>query len=139
MELSPQQLCDVEFSEQWRGYNRDQVDDFIERVAAAVSTLQDRLRNKDTAAAAFLDLFQHRLLALLYRAQRKYRVADPFAEPEHSPAEVILRGIAGLQLRARHRTVRHPLDRGAAAARRLHRLCRAPEAFADSDRRGRGS
>ena len=44
MELSPQQLCDVEFSEQWRGYSRDQVDDFIERVAAAVSTLQDRLR-----------------------------------------------------------------------------------------------
>jgi len=44
MELTPQQLCDVEFSEQWRGYSRDQVDDFIERVAAAVSTLQDRLR-----------------------------------------------------------------------------------------------
>src|SRR5438874_1465913 len=44
MELTPQQLCDVEFSEQWRGYNRDQVDDFIERVAEAVSTLQDRLR-----------------------------------------------------------------------------------------------
>src|SRR3954465_748017 len=44
MELTPQQLCEVEFSEQWRGYNRDQVDDFIERVAAAVSTLQDRLR-----------------------------------------------------------------------------------------------
>jgi cell division initiation protein len=44
MELSPQQLCEVEFSEQWRGYSRDQVDDFIERVAAAVSTLQDRLR-----------------------------------------------------------------------------------------------
>src|SRR3954464_12973031 len=44
MELSPQQLCDVEFSEQWRGYNRDQVDDFIERVAAAVSSLQERVR-----------------------------------------------------------------------------------------------
>ncbi len=44
MELTPQQLCDVEFSEQWRGYSRDQVDDFIERVAAAVSDLQDRLR-----------------------------------------------------------------------------------------------
>src|SRR3954449_10425317 len=44
MELTPQQLCDVEFSEQWRGYNRDQVDDFIERVAEAVSTLQERLR-----------------------------------------------------------------------------------------------
>jgi DivIVA domain-containing protein len=44
MELTPQQLCDVEFSEQWRGYSRDQVDDFIERVAAAVAALQDRLR-----------------------------------------------------------------------------------------------
>jgi cell division initiation protein len=44
MELTPQQLCEVEFSEQWRGYNRDQVDDFIERVAAAVSTMQDRIR-----------------------------------------------------------------------------------------------
>src|SRR5437762_10637539 len=44
MELNPQQLCEVEFSEQWRGYSRDHVDDFIERVAAAVSTLQDRLR-----------------------------------------------------------------------------------------------
>jgi len=63
--------------------------------------LQDRQRNKDTSAVAFLDLFQHRLLALLYRAQRKYRVADPFLAPEHSPVEVILRGIAGLNLRAR--------------------------------------
>src|SRR5439155_24892493 len=44
MELTPQQLCEAEFSEQWRGYSRDQVDDFIERVHAAVSTLQDRLR-----------------------------------------------------------------------------------------------
>ena len=44
MELTPQQLCDVEFSEQWRGYRRDQVDDFIERVAAAVADLQGRLR-----------------------------------------------------------------------------------------------
>jgi DivIVA domain-containing protein len=44
MELTPQQLFDVEFSEQWRGYNRDQVDDFIERVAAGVAALQERLR-----------------------------------------------------------------------------------------------
>src|SRR5438309_5609586 len=44
MELTPQQLFEVEFSEQWRGYNRDEVDDFIERVAAGVAALQDRLR-----------------------------------------------------------------------------------------------
>ncbi|MEQ5843492.1 type VI secretion system baseplate subunit TssG [Paraburkholderia acidicola] len=60
--------------------------------------LQDRLRQKDTSAVAFLNLFQHRLLALLYRAQRKYRVADPFLAPAHSPAQTILRGLTGLSL-----------------------------------------
>jgi type VI secretion system protein ImpH len=60
--------------------------------------LQDRLRQKDTSAVAFLNLFQHRLLALLYRAQRKYRIADPFLAPLHSPAQTILRGLTGLPL-----------------------------------------
>jgi type VI secretion system protein ImpH len=60
--------------------------------------LQDRLRQKDTSAVAFLNLFQHRLLALLYRAQRKYRVADPFLGPLHSPTQTILRGLTGLPL-----------------------------------------
>ena len=63
--------------------------------------LQNRLRNKDTSAAAFLDMFQHRLLALLYRARRKYRVADPLPGAARSPADVILRGIAGLHLGTR--------------------------------------
>jgi type VI secretion system protein ImpH len=63
--------------------------------------LQDRLRQKDTSAVAFLNLFQHRLLALLYRAQRKYRVADPFLAPAHSPAQTILRGLTGLPLARR--------------------------------------
>ncbi|MDH0344403.1 type VI secretion system baseplate subunit TssG, partial [Chromobacterium haemolyticum] len=35
--------------------------------------LQQRRQDKDHAPAEFLQLFQHRLLALLYRAQRKYR------------------------------------------------------------------
>jgi type VI secretion system protein ImpH len=60
--------------------------------------LQDRLRQKDTSAVAFLNLFQNRLLALLYRAQRKYRVADPFRAPLYSPAQIILRGLTGLPL-----------------------------------------
>ena len=60
--------------------------------------LQDRLRQKDTSAVAFLNLFQHRLLALLYRAQSKYRVADPFLSPAKSPAQIILRGLTGLPL-----------------------------------------
>jgi type VI secretion system protein ImpH len=63
--------------------------------------LQDRLRQKDTSAVAFLNLFQHRLLALLYRAQRKYRIADPFLSPLYSPAQTILRGLTGLPLHKR--------------------------------------
>ncbi|WP_207005391.1 type VI secretion system baseplate subunit TssG, partial [Trinickia mobilis] len=67
--------------------------------------LQDRVRNKDTSAVAFLNLFQHRLLALLYRAQRKYRVADPYLAPDRSAAQTVLRGMAGLLLSARRPTL----------------------------------
>lgn len=70
--------------------------------------LQDRLRKKDTSAIAFLDLFQHRLIALYYRAKRKFRIADPFLPPREGSADVILRGIAGLHLSARHDTVPAP-------------------------------
>ena len=44
MELTPRLLTEVEFSEQWRGYNHNEVDDFLERVAAAVAELLERLR-----------------------------------------------------------------------------------------------
>jgi DivIVA domain-containing protein len=45
MELTPQALHDVEFREARRGgYNTRDVDDFLERVAIAISQLQDRLR-----------------------------------------------------------------------------------------------
>ncbi len=43
--------------------------------------LQQRARQKDHAPAEFLDLFQHRLLSLLYRVLRKHRVALGFAVP----------------------------------------------------------
>ncbi len=58
--------------------------------------IQDRLRRKDTSALAFLDLFQHRLLALLYRAQRKYRSADPYPLYSRRAADPVLRAITGL-------------------------------------------
>ncbi|WP_321813921.1 MULTISPECIES: type VI secretion system baseplate subunit TssG [unclassified Paraburkholderia] len=58
--------------------------------------IQDRLRRKDTSALAFLDLFQHRLLALLYRAQRKYRSADPYPLHSQRAADPVLRAITGL-------------------------------------------
>jgi cell division initiation protein len=43
MDLSPKLLTDVQFREQWRGYNPDEVDEFLERVAAGVDELQTRL------------------------------------------------------------------------------------------------
>ncbi|MFT0170758.1 type VI secretion system baseplate subunit TssG [Paraburkholderia mimosarum] len=57
--------------------------------------LQDRARRKDGSAAAFLDIFQHRLLALLYRAQRKYRSAEPLPATAQRPADVVLRALTG--------------------------------------------
>ena len=50
MDLTPQLLTEVEFSEQWRGYSKNDVDDVLERVAMAVGELQERLR--DAAARA---------------------------------------------------------------------------------------
>ena len=43
MDLSPKLLTDVQFREQWRGYNPDEVDEFLERVASGVEELQNRL------------------------------------------------------------------------------------------------
>ncbi|WP_395061871.1 type VI secretion system baseplate subunit TssG [Paraburkholderia silvatlantica] len=57
--------------------------------------LQDRLRRKDRSAAAFLDIFQHRLLALFYRAQRKYRSAEPLPATAQRSADVVLRALTG--------------------------------------------
>ena len=51
MDLSPKLLTDVQFREQWRGYNPDEVDEFLERVAAGIAELQQRL-NEATERAS---------------------------------------------------------------------------------------
>ncbi|WP_051710758.1 type VI secretion system baseplate subunit TssG [Andreprevotia chitinilytica] len=58
--------------------------------------LQLRALRKDHGPAEFLDLFQHRLLSLLYRARCKYRVAPSFAPPAQSPAYRMLQSLVGL-------------------------------------------
>jgi DivIVA domain-containing protein len=50
MDLTPRLLTEVEFREEWRGYKREDVDDFLARVATALGELQERLR--DTADRA---------------------------------------------------------------------------------------
>jgi cell division initiation protein len=44
MDVSPQTIREIEFREKLRGYNEDDVDEFLERVAAGVEILQERLR-----------------------------------------------------------------------------------------------
>jgi type VI secretion system protein ImpH len=62
--------------------------------------LQQRARLKDHGPAEFLDLFQHRLLSLLYKMLRKYRVAIGFVPPAESPVQDQLRALTGLLPRA---------------------------------------
>jgi cell division initiation protein len=44
MDVSPKTIREVEFREKIRGYNPDDVDEFLERVAAGLEILQERLR-----------------------------------------------------------------------------------------------
>ncbi len=44
MDVSPETIREVEFREKLRGYHQDDVDEFLERVAAGVEILQERLR-----------------------------------------------------------------------------------------------
>ncbi len=58
--------------------------------------LQRRTKEKDHAPAEFLDLFQHRLLSMLYRVLGKHRLALGFCAPEDSPAQDQLLALCGL-------------------------------------------
>src|SRR5438270_10770208 len=44
MEVTPKTLREVEFREKMRGYHPEDVDHFLEQVAAGIEVLQDRLR-----------------------------------------------------------------------------------------------
>ncbi|MGJ7517118.1 type VI secretion system baseplate subunit TssG [Pseudomonas baetica] len=58
--------------------------------------LQQRARVRDHAPAEFLDLFQHRLLSLLYKVMRKHRIAVGFTPPGASAVHGQLRALTGL-------------------------------------------
>lgn len=62
--------------------------------------LQQGLQRKDTATRDLLDVFHHRLLSLLYRAQQRYRLAAPLAKPGHGRLDQPLRALQGLRVGA---------------------------------------
>jgi DivIVA domain-containing protein len=51
MDVTPQELRDVEIREAWRGYHRDDVDELLERAAATIEHLQDEVRQEKLRAA----------------------------------------------------------------------------------------
>src|SRR5215471_21174379 len=51
MDVTPQELRDVEIREAWRGYHRDDVDELLERAAATIEHLQEEVRQAQLRAA----------------------------------------------------------------------------------------
>src|SRR6476660_9747511 len=52
MDVTPQVINEVEFHQKMRGYDPDEVDDFLERVASAVEQFIERVRVAEQRAAA---------------------------------------------------------------------------------------
>jgi cell division initiation protein len=51
MDVTPQELRDVEIREAWRGYHRDDVDELLERAAATIEHLEEQVHSVQTRAA----------------------------------------------------------------------------------------
>jgi len=51
MDVTPQELRDVEIREAWRGYHRDDVDELLERAAATIEHLEEQVHAAQARAA----------------------------------------------------------------------------------------
>ncbi len=95
MEVSPKTLREVEFREKMRGYHPEDVDHFLEQVAAGIEVLQDRLRQaveraqRAEAAAAEAGGTDETLRKTLILAQR---TADLAVQEAREQAARILAG-----------------------------------------------
>jgi cell division initiation protein len=98
---TPHLLTDVRFSVARKGYDPDEVDNFLERVSAAVAQLQDKLRqatanaeaaegraNDATRAQTLLQARVDKLEADLAAAGTGAPAAAPLRSPEDDAAEV---------------------------------------------------
>jgi cell division initiation protein len=65
MDITPQVLKEVKFTERMRGYDRDEVDEFLERVGAGVALVQSRVREAMERA----DAAEARAMALGNRSE----------------------------------------------------------------------
>lgn len=58
--------------------------------------IMERLRQKDTTLAAFLDLFNHRMVSLFYQAWEKYRVTALYEKSSRDRFSAILQDLIGI-------------------------------------------
>ena len=64
--------------------------------AVYTELMLERDWKKDTALRAFLDIFNHRLVSLLYRVRKTYRLGFDFASPQHGHISRYLYALMGL-------------------------------------------
>jgi DivIVA domain-containing protein len=84
MDVTPQVINEVEFHQKMRGYDPDEVDDFLERVAAAVGQMHDRIREAAERAA----IAERRAAELEARVRDvNGRPAAPAPAPAHVQAQ----------------------------------------------------
>src|ERR1700674_5639269 len=50
MDVTPQELRDIEIREAWRGYHRDDVDELLQRAAATIEHLEEQVRQAQIRA-----------------------------------------------------------------------------------------
>ena len=72
--------------------------------------LAERLRARDSAPAAFFDLFHHRIISLFYRAWEKYRFTVAYERGEEDALTVHLRDLAGVGLEEARKHLPIPAD-----------------------------
>src|SRR6516164_8596340 len=90
MDVSPKTLREVEFREKMRGYHPEDVDHFLEEVAAGLEVLQDRLRQTvERAQRAEAEGSDETLRKTLILAQR---TADMAVQEAREQAARILAG-----------------------------------------------
>ena len=134
MDLAPELFESVTFREKWRGYDPDDVDDFLERVAVSVSDLQalvreanDRVERAEQRSREKVDADESMKRTLVI-AQR---TADQVLGEADDEATRIVEGAreeaAGIIRRAEHEAVRIAED----AQRRLRDDLRALERARD--------
>jgi cell division initiation protein len=92
MELTPQILHDVQFRERWRGYDQEEVDDFLERVAASLEKLLSRLKGIPERTGGTVEngepLDEEAIKRTLVLAQR---TADAAVKEAKDQAETLVR------------------------------------------------